>query len=56
MTTKDGAALVSALEEAGIPAVIVGRTTGGNDRIIRNEDEVRYLDRPHVDGIYTIRF
>ncbi len=56
MTAKDGAALVSALEEAGIPAVIVGRTTDGNDRIIRNEDEVRYLDRPHVDGIYTIRF
>ena len=52
MTAEDGAALVMALEEAGIPAAIVGRTTDGNDRIIRNEDEVRYLDRPHADAIY----
>lgn len=52
MTAADGAALVAAFEEAGIPAAIVGRTTDGNDRIIRNEDEVRYLDRPHVDAIY----
>ena len=52
MTAADGAALAAAFEEAGIPAAIVGRTTDGNDRIIRNEDEVRYLDRPHVDAIY----
>ena len=53
MTTEDGAALLEALAEAGIPAAMVGRTTDGNDRIIRNEDEVRYLDRPHVDAVYT---
>ena len=53
MTAKDGAALLVAFEEAGIPAAIVGRTTDSNDRIIRNEDEVRYLDRPWEDSIYA---
>lgn len=52
MTAEDGAALVEALEAAGIPAVVVGRLTDSNDRIILNEDEVRYMDRPRTDEIY----
>ncbi len=52
MMTGDGAGLVSALEAAGIPAVVVGRTTDSNDRIIMNEEEVRYMDRPKQDEIY----
>lgn len=52
MTGTDGRELVRALEEVGIPAAMVGRTTDGNDRLIVNEDEVRYLDRPHADGVY----
>ena len=54
MTAKDGDALVAALEQENIPAVIVGRTTGGNDRIIYNDDEKRYLDRPKTDQIYYV--
>lgn len=52
MTAQEGQQLVDALAEAGIPAVIVGRTTDSNDRLIMNEDEVRYLDRPHADSLY----
>lgn len=52
MTGTDGAGLVSALEAAGIPAAMVGKVTDSNDRLILNEDEVRYLDRPHSDSIY----
>jgi len=52
MTTEDGVGLVNTLETEGIPAVIVGKITDSNDRIIRNEDEVRYMDRPKQDEIY----
>lgn len=54
MTTCDGAALVTALAREGIPAVIIGRTTAGNDRILYNEEEKRYLDKPKEDQIYQI--
>lgn len=52
MTTSDGPGLVTALETEGIPAVIVGKITDSNDRLILNDEEVRYLDRPHADSIY----
>lgn len=48
MTTEDGLGLVAALEAVGIPAVVVGKLTDSNDRIIINEDEVRYMDRPRA--------
>ncbi|MBE5865257.1 MAG: hydrogenase maturation factor [Lachnospiraceae bacterium] len=52
MTAEDGQGLVNALAEEGVPAVIVGRITDSNDRLILNDDEVRYLDRPHADSLY----
>ena len=55
MTAENGAALVMALERENIPAVVVGRTTAGNDRVIYNEDEKRYLDRPKTDQIYCVK-
>ena len=55
MVTDDGEALVESLAHEGIAAVIVGRTTQGNDRIIYNEDERRYLDRPKTDQIYMAK-
>jgi len=52
MAAWDGQRLVSALAEAGIPAVIVGKATAGKDRILHNGDEIRYLDRPKQDQVY----
>ena len=52
MTAQDGEALVEALNREGIPAVVVGKITDSNDRIIYNEDEKRYLDKPKVDEIH----
>ena len=52
MTTEDGPGLVMALEAEGIPAVIVGKVTDSNDRILYNEDEKRFLDKPGMDEIY----
>lgn len=54
MTADDGEGLVRALEAENIPAAVIGRTTSENSRIIRNEDEVRYMDRPKQDEIYGI--
>lgn len=54
MVTEDGNGLVAALAREEIPAVIVGRTTDSNDRILYNEDEKRYLDMPKTDQIYNV--
>jgi hypothetical protein len=56
MTTSDGLGLVTALQQKEIPAVVVGKITDSKDRLILNEDEVRYLDRPHEDSIYEKGF
>lgn len=56
MTSEDGTGLVRELNKAGIPAVIVGKTTAGNDRVILNEDERRFLEPPKTDQIYHISY
>ena len=52
MTSSDGLKLKSDLEAAGIPAAIVGKITDSNDRIILNDDEIRFMDRPKQDELY----
>ena len=52
MTTEDGEALVQALNAKGIAAVVVGKVTDSNDRILYNEEEKRFLDKPGMDEIY----
>lgn len=52
MAAKDGDGLVRALEEAGIPAVKIGWVTEGPARVLRNGEEMRYLERPKADEIY----
>ncbi len=42
------------LNAADIPVGIIGRLTEGNDRIIINEDEKRYLELPAADELYQI--
>ncbi len=52
MTTEDGNALADALMQENIPAVVVGKITDSNDRIIINGEEKRYLDKPKMDEIH----
>ena len=52
MTSEDGNALAAALEKEGIPAVVVGKTTDGNDRVLYNEEERRFLEPPKTDALY----
>jgi hydrogenase expression/formation protein HypE len=46
--------LVEQLNEAGIKAAVIGHVTDGNDRIIKNGDERRYLEPPKSDELYKI--
>lgn len=49
---EDGDKMVEALEQEGIPAVVIGKLIEGNDKILVNQDETRYLEPPRGDDIY----
>ncbi len=52
MAVEDGPGLVEKLHARKIPAVIVGKVTDSNDRLILNDGEIRYMDRPGTDELY----
>lgn len=52
MTAENGEALAEILQQAGIPAAVIGKLTENRDRIIVNGEETRFLDRPK--GVDTI--
>lgn len=54
MAAEDGNHLVSELQKEGISAVIIGKATEGKDRILRNEEEHRYLEPPKTDELYKV--
>lgn len=54
MATENGAALVAALEQAGIPATVVGKATNGNDRVVLRNEERRFLEPPKTDELYRV--
>lgn len=53
MAAEDGNMLVRELNKAGIPAMIIGKATDGNDRVLLNEEERRFLEPPKTDELYT---
>ena len=52
--TEQGEILVRKLQEAGIPGTVIGQAVEGSSRILRNGEEIRYLDRPQSDELYKI--
>lgn len=54
MAAEDGTRLLRELERAGISAAIVGKATEGNDRVLWNEDERRFLEPPKTDELYKV--
>lgn len=54
MASANGYDLARALEQAGIPAAVVGKATAGNDRLIWNSGEKRYLEPPKADELYKV--
>ena len=53
IVTPDGRGLVQALENAGVPAAVIGHTTQGNDRVIRHGEESRFLEPANGDELYS---
>lgn len=54
MASADGNALVLALQEAGIPATVIGKATEDNDRVIIRDEERRFLEPPKTDELYKV--
>lgn len=54
MITDKANQLVERLKAGGIAAAVIGRITEGNDRIIINDDEKRYLEPPKSDELYKV--
>ena len=54
MITDQANLLVERLKAEGISAAVIGRITEGNDRVIINEEERRYLEPPKSDELYKV--
>ncbi|MCI6552073.1 MAG: AIR synthase family protein [Lachnospiraceae bacterium] len=54
MAADNGCRLVRALEARQIPAVLIGRTTEGRDRVVVNEGERRFLEPPGSDELHKV--
>ena len=50
--TDHAGALTEELREAGIPSALIGHTTTGRKKLIRNGENVSYLNRPQPDELY----
>ncbi len=54
MLHEDGEKLAEALKEQGISATVIGRLADNNDKILRNGEEIRYIDRPAADELLKL--
>ena len=50
--TDHGSQLVDALAKEGIHAAVIGKAVEGNDRVIFNDGEKRFLEPPKADELY----
>lgn len=56
LVAEDGEALVEALYEENIPAAVIGKTMPGNDKVVINGEETRFLEPAKPDEIFKINF
>lgn len=54
IVTEKANLLVKRLEEEGIPASVIGHITADNDRLVRNQEERRYLEPAKSDELYKV--
>lgn len=54
MTADNGESLVQALDAVHIPAAVIGKVTDSHDRVVVNEEERRFLERPQTDAFIKI--
>lgn len=56
IVAKEGEKLVEDLARESIQAAVIGKTTGSNDKVLINEDEVRFLEPAKPDELYKILY
>ncbi len=54
LAADEGEGLTALLEREGIKASVIGKLTGGNDKVILNDSEKRFIDRPAQDELLKI--
>ncbi len=54
MAAQDGNTIIRELEKQGIHAAVVGKALSGNDRIVKVQDEQRFLEPPKSDELYKV--
>lgn len=54
LACANGVRIVEQLKNAGVQAAVIGQTTAGNDRLIRYDDEARFLEPPKMDEYYKV--
>lgn len=54
ITAKDGNRTIMDLEAIGVEAVIIGKCTDSNDRVLINDDIRRFLEPAKQDAIYKV--
>ncbi|MEG0962206.1 MAG: AIR synthase family protein [Lachnospiraceae bacterium] len=54
MAVPDGNTLVRELAKEGIHSAVVGKAVAGNDRVLWNEEERRFLEPPKTDELYKV--
>lgn len=54
MAAANGYDLVRDLEKIGVCAAVIGKAVKGNDRVVINDDERRFLEPPKSDELYKV--
>ena len=54
IATNDGNGLVRKLADAGVAAAIIGKSNSSNDKRVISGDEVRFLEPPKADALYSV--
>lgn len=54
IAADNGYDLVRELERQGIHSAVIGKATEGNDRVVINQDERRFLEPPKTDELYRV--
>ena len=54
LACDNGDELIEKMKEVGIPAVKIGTANSSSNRLIHNDDEIRFLDMPMSDEILKI--
>lgn len=54
LAVRDGNEALRKIRQQGEEACLIGKLTGGNDKVLRNEGEIRYVDRPSQDELWKL--